>query len=220
MTQEPTDRHEHVRVDATPAGVQEQKVVHDEAVRERLILERVTQFIWLVAAVLELLILMRVFLKLMAANPNSPFALMVYSISDLFLFPFFGMTATPAIDGSVFEISSLIAMFVYFIAFWVLARLIWLVFERPRARSVTTYEAHDSAPHEQVVVHGQAPIVEKQIVREEPVIERRIVYEQPVVRETRVVREEPVVEEHLVVKEPAERETVVRRVKRRNDPLG
>lgn len=211
MTQEPTDRHEHMRVDATPAGVQEQRIVHDEAVKERLILERVTQFIWLVAAVLELLILMRVFLKLMAANPNSPFALMVYSATDLFLFPFFGLTATPAIEGSVFEIPSLIAMVVYFFSFWVLARLVWLVFERPRARSVTTYEAHHSAPQEQVVVHEHVPVVEKQILREEPVVERHVVYEQP------VVREQPVVEEHVVVKDPAERETAVRRVNRSND---
>ncbi|MDT8307810.1 MAG: hypothetical protein RRC07_17885 [Anaerolineae bacterium] len=220
MTQEPMDRHEHVRVDTTPTGVQEQRFVHDEAVEERLILERVTQFIWLVAAILELMILMRVFLKLLAANPNSPFALMVYGITDLFLFPFSGLTATPAIEGSVFEIPSLIAMLVYFFAFWVLARLVWLVFERPRARSVVTYEAHDGEPREQVAIQEQAPVVEKQIVRQEPAVERRIVYEQPVVRETRVVREQPVVEEHVVVEEPGERETVVRRVTRNSNSEG
>lgn len=200
MTQQPVDRHEHVQVSATPGAVREQRVVHDPAVEERLVLERVTQFIWLIAAVLELLILMRVFLKLMAANPNSPFAQMIYGLTDLFLFPFFGLTATPTIEGAVLEFSSLIAMFVYFVAFWVLTRLIWLVFERPTARSVTTYESQETLPQDRVVMQHE-------------------VHEQPAVRETRVIREQPVIEERVIVERPTERETVIRRPGRSDSSL-
>jgi hypothetical protein len=181
MAQEPIDRHEHVQVDATSTGVVEQRIVHDPAAEERLVLNRVTQFIWLIAAILELAILIRVFLKLLAANPNSPFAQLLYGVTDLFLLPFFGLTATPAIGGSVFEIPALIAMFVYFIAFWVLTRLIWLVFERPTARTVSTYEARETTPAKRVV---ERPVVHKQ-----PVAEQHIIREEPMVRETRVVRE-------------------------------
>jgi hypothetical protein len=211
MAQEPMDRHEHVQVAATATGMHEQRVVHDEALEERLILERVTQVVWLIAAIIELLILMRIFLKLMAANPSSPFALFIYSITDLFLFPFFGLAATPEVAGSAFEISSLVAMVVYFFAFWVLARLIWIVFERPRVRSITTYEAHDARPEGTVIVEEPTPVVEKQVVREQPVIERHVVYEQPVVRETRVVHEQPAVVEQIIVEKPVEQQRTVRR---------
>jgi hypothetical protein len=205
MTQEPVDRREHVQVSATPAGVREQRIVHDPAAEERIILQRVTQFFWLVAALVEVLILMRVFLKLLAANPASPFAALVYGVSDLFLFPFQGLTATPSIEGSVLEIPSLIAMVVYFFLFWVLVRLVWLIFERPTARSVTTYDAYEPvAPEQPVIVREQLPVVERQVV-----------YEQPV----QVMREQPVVEEHIVVEEPVVRKTVVRREPHINDPL-
>jgi hypothetical protein len=211
MAQEPIDRREHVHVDATSTGVVEQRVVHDPAAEERLVLERVTQFIWLIAAVLELAILIRVFLKLLAANPNSPFAQLIYGVTDLFLFPFFGLTATPTIGGAVLEIPALIAMFVYFIAFWVLTRLIWLVFERPTARTVSTYEARQATPVERVV--------ERQVVHEQPVVEQHIIHEEPVVRETRVVREQPVIEERVIVEKPTEHETIIRRPNRNNDTV-
>jgi hypothetical protein len=211
MTQQSVDRHEHVQVSATPGVVQEKRVVHDPAVEERLVLERVTQFIWLIAAILELLILMRIFLKMLAANPNSPFALMVYSITDLFLFPFFGLTATPTIEGAVLEFSSLIAMFVYFVAFWVLTRLIWLVFERPSARSVTTFESRETVPQERVVMQHE--------VHEQPAVEQRVIREEPVVRNTRAVREQPVIEERVIVEQPTERDTTSRRRGRNNTSL-
>lgn len=85
--------------------------------------------IWLVAVVLEVLIAFRVFLKLIAANPQSGFASFIYNITAPFLAPFAGLTSTPAADnGAVLEISSLIAMAVYALLFWLalyVVRLIW-----------------------------------------------------------------------------------------------
>ncbi|MCB8988022.1 MAG: YggT family protein [Ardenticatenaceae bacterium] len=91
-------------------------------------LRKINQIIWLVAVVLELLILFRVFLKLIAANPQSGFANFVYAITAPFLAPFAGLTSTPSASGSVLEISSLIAMVAYALLFWLIAyvvRLIW-----------------------------------------------------------------------------------------------
>lgn len=140
MTQYPeresVNQYEHVRV--TP--VSEERVVRDVAVEQRLALVKVTQLIWLVAGVLEALIGIRVILKLIAANPNSGFARLIYGVTDLFLLPFFGLTITPSANGAVLEIPSIIAMLVYALLFWAIVKFIWLLFDQPRARTVTTIE--------------------------------------------------------------------------------
>jgi hypothetical protein len=67
----------------------------------------------------------------------------VYTFTDIFLWPFFGLTATPQIGGIVFELSSIVALVVYAVVAWVVVRLIWLLFYRTPTRSVTTYEHDD-----------------------------------------------------------------------------
>jgi hypothetical protein len=97
---------------------------------------KATQLIWLALGVLETLIALRVLLKLIAANPANPFAALLYAFTDLVLLPFAGLTRTPAAGGMVFEVSSLIAMVVYALAFWALERLVWVVFYRDRETHV------------------------------------------------------------------------------------
>jgi hypothetical protein len=82
---------------------------------------------------------LRVLLKLMAANPNNPFASAVYGLSYLFVWPFVGLTVTPAVEGIVLEIPSLIAMLVYALLAVGFERLVWVLFERPRSRMVSVY---------------------------------------------------------------------------------
>jgi hypothetical protein len=102
------------------------------------------QLIWLIFGSVNALIGIRVLLKLMAANPENPFAQLVYSVSDLFLWPFLGLTITPAVNGIVLEIPALIAIFVYAVAGWILVRLVWLLFYNPASRTVrTTEKEHD-----------------------------------------------------------------------------
>jgi len=43
---------------------------------------------------------------------------LIYGFTNLFLFPFVGLTGTPAAGGMVLEISSVIAMLVYALAGW------------------------------------------------------------------------------------------------------
>jgi YggT family protein len=117
-----------------------QEVVQDLSFERNQTLNKVSQFIWLLFGILEGLILLRVFLKLIAANPANPFARFIYSLTDLFLWPFFGLTVTPSAEGIVFEIPSLIALIVYALIGWVIVRLVWLLFDRPSRTSITTYE--------------------------------------------------------------------------------
>jgi len=104
-----------------------------EPERERHIFTyKLTQAIWLLLGILEGLLALRFLLKLIAANPSSPIAALIYSFTGIFLIPFSGLTATPAAGGIVLEISTLIAMIIYGLVGWVLVRLVWLIFSRPR----------------------------------------------------------------------------------------
>lgn len=101
-----------------------------EPALDAYMLRKVNQIIWLVAVVLEVLIAFRVFLKLIAANPQSGFASFIYSVTAPFLAPFAGLTSTPTASGSVLEISSIIAMAVYALVFWLIAYVVRLVWGR------------------------------------------------------------------------------------------
>lgn len=114
----------HSHVQQTHRVVENPTLAHYEA------LTRITQFIWLMLGVLEALIGLRIFLRLIAANPESPFAQLIYGITDLFLWPFFGLTVTPSANGMALEIFSIIAMFVYALITWVIVKVIWLIFNR------------------------------------------------------------------------------------------
>jgi uncharacterized protein YggT (Ycf19 family) len=89
-----------------------------------------TQLVWLLFGLLEGLLVLRVFLKLIGANAESPFANLVYNVTNLFLMPFAGLTGTPAAGGMVLEISTLIAIVVYALVAWLVERLVWLLFYR------------------------------------------------------------------------------------------
>jgi uncharacterized protein YggT (Ycf19 family) len=119
------------------ANVQEVRTSEQEPGREqRIFTFKATQLIWLVLGVGEALLALRILLKLMAANPSSPFAAFLYTVTDIFVAPFVGLTATPTAGGMVLELSTLIAMMVYGLVGWGLERLVWLMFYRPRAASV------------------------------------------------------------------------------------
>lgn len=99
---------------------------------QRLFTFKFTQLVWLVVGVVEGLVGLRVLLKLMAANPNNPFAVFVYGITEVFVLPFQGLTATPSAGGFVLEIPSLVAMLVYALLGWAVAKTFWVLLYRPR----------------------------------------------------------------------------------------
>jgi uncharacterized protein YggT (Ycf19 family) len=103
---------------------------------QRLFSFKVTQWIWLGLGIVEILIGLRIVLKLIAANPESPFAALIYNVSAIFLIPFTGLVATPASGGMVLELSSIIAMLVYALLAWGIERIVWVSFYRPRGALV------------------------------------------------------------------------------------
>ncbi len=105
-----------------------------------------TQLVWLAFGLLEGLLALRVFLKLIGANAESPFASLLYSFTNLFLVPFAGLTGTPAAGGMVLEVSTIIAMIVYALVAWVIERLVWVLFYRSRSAVVSTQTTTTNSP--------------------------------------------------------------------------
>lgn len=130
--------------------ITEVKSMQREPEREsRIFTFKATQAVWLLFGMLEALIALRILLKLIGANPSSPIAALIYGFTDLFLFPFAGLTPTPAAGGMVLEISSLFAMLIYALIAWAIERIIWVSFYRPRGPVVevtqtTTNEHHSN----------------------------------------------------------------------------
>ncbi len=128
--------------------VSEVRTTQREPNREqRLLTFKLTYVIWLLLVMLEALIALRIGLKLIGANPASPFAALVYGFSNIFLFPFAGLTGTPAAGGMVLEISSVIAMVVYAFVGWGVERVVWVIFYRPREATVAVTQRTSSEQH-------------------------------------------------------------------------
>ena len=124
------------------------KSVQQEPEREqRIFTFKITQLIWLFLGILEASIALRIGLKLIGANPDSPIVSLIYGLTFLFLLPFEGMTATPSAGGMVLELSSLFAMAIYALIAWVVERSVWLLFYRPRGPVVDTTQTTTSERH-------------------------------------------------------------------------
>jgi len=93
-------------------------------------LRRITGLIQLGFGVLNGLIGLRFLFKLMAANPNNPFASLIYFITLPFLWMFQGLTRTPSFEGIVIEFYDLIAIVVYALLGWIIIQLLWILFAR------------------------------------------------------------------------------------------
>jgi len=134
------DRRKKVVVQQTDGHVYEEHVVQNVNLEYREAIYKVTQFIWLLFGALEALIGIRVVLMLIGANPGNLFTMLVYQLSDLFLWPFRNIVANPAFQNHVLEITSIIAMIVYPLIGWAIVRLIWVLFYRSPTSEVTTYD--------------------------------------------------------------------------------
>lgn len=108
--------------------------VRDEVREERPVTPRddhrmnvAERFIWLIAGIIMGLLALRFLLRLLGANPNNGFADFIYSVSHPFAVPFFGQFNYDAdLGAGRFEFETLIAILIYALAAWVLAKLVTL----------------------------------------------------------------------------------------------
>ena len=128
--------------------VSEVRTSQNEPEREqRIFTFKASQLIWLAFGILEGLIILRIGLKLIGANPESPVVALIYGITGLFLIPFTGLIGSPMLGGMELEISSMFAVVVYALISVALERLVWLIFYRPRGPVVAVTETTTSENH-------------------------------------------------------------------------
>ncbi len=95
------------------------------------------RMIFFLLAVLETFLGIRFFFKLFGANPGSWFVAFIYFISDVFLFPFWGVFQRGAASGpgvqKIFEPSTVVAGIIYLLLAWGASRLLLIIRSKPVA---------------------------------------------------------------------------------------
>lgn len=119
--------------------IKQTRVVHEPVVKtehpqkiyeKKKSIFRISELIWGILGIIELLLGFRIALKALGADPTSGFANIIYSLSQPLAAPFAGILQTNAgTAGSVFEWSTIIAAIVYVVIAVVLVQL--LSFARP-----------------------------------------------------------------------------------------
>ncbi|MGL5831098.1 MAG: YggT family protein [Candidatus Altimarinota bacterium] len=93
------------------------------------------QIVYYIAGAIEILILFRLAFKITGANPASGFVGFIYAISDIFVLPFRAVfdnaTTTGVETTAVFEPASLIAIAVYAVLAWGIAKFIAILAGKP-----------------------------------------------------------------------------------------
>jgi hypothetical protein len=128
-----------------PAGdiIRPEQIVGDPPATRRKRIYKGEQVIYLIFGIVEALIAIRLILRLLAANPAAGFATFIYGITDPLVAPFVGLFATPAYDGNMLELGSIVAIIVYALVAWLLVRVLWLAAGEDRRDVRTTTEPID-----------------------------------------------------------------------------
>ena len=136
----PVDTRDSLSISKQGNIEHQRRVVEDVGAEKRHINYRVTRFVYLVFAVLESILSLRLLLRLIGANPINPFANALYRFTNLFVGPFNTLVVNPSSRGLTLEVTTIIAMLVYLLLGWALIQLVWLIFYRAKTRTVTTID--------------------------------------------------------------------------------
>ena len=131
------DRRAETVVTQQPGYAATEQVTRDVAAEARLRFLQIDRIMYTILGILEILLGLRFLLKLIAANPDSGFTVFIYGITGLFMAPFNALIGTPTFGDSSFEVTTLVAMAVYALFFWVLVRVIQVTTSQTTARTVT-----------------------------------------------------------------------------------
>jgi len=121
----------------TVATDRTQTSISDPYAGRRTMSIKLTQAIYLIFGLIEALLLIRFVLKALGANAEAGFAQFIYGITGPLATPFQGLFGTPqAASGAALEVHTLIALVVYALVAWLLARAAWLLFGEGRSATV------------------------------------------------------------------------------------
>ena len=87
----------------------------------------VARAVYIIFTIIITFIVARMTLLLLGVDPEDPFAQFVYTISSVFIIPFFLLFGyVPTYGAPVFEISSIVAVLIYILLGWALGILVTL----------------------------------------------------------------------------------------------
>ena len=108
---------------------------------------KITRAIHLVVGVIEVLLVVRLVLKALAANAEAGFAQLVYAVTGPRVAPFIGPFGTPqAANGATLELHTLIALVMSGLLAWLLTTAAWLAFREGRSASAAPLRACSRGP--------------------------------------------------------------------------
>ena len=132
------DRRQETVVTQEPGYAATQHVTRDVAAEQRLQSFKANRILYTLLGILEILLGLRFVLKFIGANPDAGFSAFIYGITNIFIAPFNALLGTPQVGGSIIEVNTLIAMAVYALLVWIIARLLAIGMDRSTSRTVTT----------------------------------------------------------------------------------
>lgn len=91
-------------------------------------MRRTSKTIRFLFTVIEIILAFRFFLKLIGANPSSPFGSFLFGLTDPLVAPFNSLVANPGAGQSEVELTTLLALIVYPVFGWMVIRGIQLMF--------------------------------------------------------------------------------------------
>ena len=128
------ETREHVSRTERAVGVEQvESVVTDPYAQRRGTAYKVRQGIYLIFGIIEGLIAIRFVLRALGANPEAGFASFIYGVTAPLLAPFVGLFGTPQNNGSVLELNAIVAIIVYALVAWGLAKVAWLLLGETRS---------------------------------------------------------------------------------------
>ncbi|MDO8509599.1 MAG: YggT family protein [bacterium] len=98
-------------------------------------LYRGTQVVWYLVGLTEILLIFRFALKLFGANAGAGFTSFIYAVTWPLAAPFVTVFRVSRVEGSVFEWTTLLAMFVYWLIGWGIIKIFLM------SKTVSTPEA-------------------------------------------------------------------------------
>jgi hypothetical protein len=104
-------------------NVQKQTVARSSQVSFIVIIQRI---VWFIVGLINIIIALRFVFLLLGANKGAGFTDFIYSTSAPLVSPFVGIFGEPAYGQSVFEVSSILAVVIYTLIGWGIAKLITL----------------------------------------------------------------------------------------------
>lgn len=94
------------------------------------------RIVYYILGVFEVLLAFRLVFKLLGANAVSPFVAFLYSLTQIFIYPFTGIFPAASAKGietqAVLEPTTIIAMIVYGVIAWGIVKLIGIIKENER----------------------------------------------------------------------------------------